>query len=264
MRHERTTWLHDIETHGVVSCRIGRNGDRFVAEWPRVARLVCRPDGTKARVVRLGSAGPIEIARLRGAVNALIGDLQGRLSIHASSVSLGSRAVAMLGESGAGKSTAAAQLCALHGARLLSDDVAMLKRSRSAVLVSPSEEAHWLTSVSLKAMGINRTVTRGKLGQKSLFRTPHIAKRACRLGLLVWLAFDDSVAPSRIRPLAGIEAAQRLLGSIFRFDLANRRHELDQVNQMHESVPFVEICRTRRSPDATEAIIQAMEAFNGR
>ncbi len=59
---------------------------------------------------------------LRGTVMALLLDLRGSPTLHASAVEIDGRIVAFAGSSGSGKTTTAAMLCAA-GARLVTDDV---------------------------------------------------------------------------------------------------------------------------------------------
>jgi hypothetical protein len=59
---------------------------------------------------------------LEGSVLAYLLTVDGELTLHASAVEAGGRALALAGGTGAGKSTVAALLCAV-GARLVSDDV---------------------------------------------------------------------------------------------------------------------------------------------
>jgi hypothetical protein len=79
-----------------------------------LAEVRCYPHGnTNSELV------PILV---RGTVMALVLDLRGTPSLHASAVEVDGRAVAFLGPSGVGKTTTAAMFCAA-GARLVTDDV---------------------------------------------------------------------------------------------------------------------------------------------
>ncbi len=73
---------------------------------------------------------------LRGTVAALLLDLLGRPTLHASAVEMDGRAVVLAGGSGAGKTTTAAILCAA-GARLLSDDVVAVEFDRGLPACRP-------------------------------------------------------------------------------------------------------------------------------
>lgn len=73
---------------------------------------------------------------LRGPVLGLVLRLRGIVSLHASSVAVGARAVALLGTVGAGKSTTAAALVEA-GCRLLSDDVSAIRMEHERPFVLP-------------------------------------------------------------------------------------------------------------------------------
>jgi hypothetical protein len=70
---------------------------------------------------------------LRGVVLAVLLELRGKSSLHASAVEVDGRVVAFAGESGSGKSTTAALSCAA-GARLVSDDVLSLEMEGEHVM----------------------------------------------------------------------------------------------------------------------------------
>jgi hypothetical protein len=73
---------------------------------------------------------------LRGPILAMVLRLRGVVCLHAASVSTGSRAIALLGSAGAGKSTTAAALVT-RGFRLLADDVSALRFDGADVVVLP-------------------------------------------------------------------------------------------------------------------------------
>jgi hypothetical protein len=70
---------------------------------------------------------------VRGLVLAVLLELRGTSSLHASAVEVDGRVVAFAGESGSGKSTTAALSCAA-GARLVSDDVLSLEMASDNVM----------------------------------------------------------------------------------------------------------------------------------
>jgi hypothetical protein len=95
---------HLLRAHGLCDFEIS----------PDLGEVRCFPHGTaNSELV------PILV---RGTVMALMLDLRGAPSLHASAVEIGGRVFAFLGPSGAGKTTTAAMLCAAGG-RLVTDDV---------------------------------------------------------------------------------------------------------------------------------------------
>jgi len=73
---------------------------------------------------------------LIGPVIAFVLRLRGAVCLHASSIAIGGRAIVLVGESGAGKSTTAAAFARL-GFPILSDDVAVLSGQGGRFLVQP-------------------------------------------------------------------------------------------------------------------------------
>ena len=124
--------------------------------------------------------------------------------MHASAACRDGYAIACIGESGAGKSTAAAQLCANHGFALLADDVVGLERQGLDWLALGTESSHWL------------------LGESAAFKVAVPAPRArtipTRLSAIVRLrAVPDAHAPRVVR-LTGIAAYAALSQALLRFE----------------------------------------------
>ncbi|MGH7297448.1 MAG: hypothetical protein ACRELB_21105 [Polyangiaceae bacterium] len=257
-------WLHDIREGDTIRYRMGRQGGVLVAEWPNVARLTCRPDGTGARLMPSAGSSVRPMAKLRGVVSVLLGDLRGGLGIHASAVALGSRAVVFLGSGDAGKSTAAAELCARHRARLLADDAALLEERAGVIRVAPTESRHYLTPASGRALGIRVRGTRLGPRGKAAILPARTANRSARIALVVSLRFDDSLDGPVCRPLRGSAAALRVVGSLFRFDLGDRHRELDLVTRLYDQGRFVEIARPRQRPSIVRLVLEALEGDHGR
>jgi hypothetical protein len=257
-------WNHDFEEGGLVKCRFGRQGSRLVAEWPDLARLTCDQNGASVRLTPKPGASTRTLAKLRGVVKVLLGDLRGGLGIHASAVAIGSRAVLLLGDANAGKSTGAAELCLRHGGRLLSDDVALLELSRGIVRVVPSEDRHYLTPAAGRALGVRVALSRLGPRGKAAIRPVRTATRGYPLALAGFLRFDDTLKAPVCSPLRGIDAARRVLSSLYRFDLAAREGELDRVMRVYQQARFVEISRPRSSPSVVALILRALEDPRGR
>jgi hypothetical protein len=252
-------WHHRLDTGGVITFQIGRQGACLVAEWPSVARLTCGPDGADARLSPLPGADPGDVAKIEGAARVLVGELAGGLGIHAAAVALNDRAILLMGNSGAGKSTAAASLCRSHGALLLADDAALLQQGEGLLNVVPSETRHALTPRSADVLGLSRnhgSVPGTSVG-KLLIPAPATSTRTYPVTHMVWMEFADD-GDAIPRKLGGAEAAARVLGSMFRFDLPNqraRRHELDFVMRLLEQAELVVIQRPFGRPDAVQPIL---------
>jgi hypothetical protein len=262
-RDDAIDWSHDFQEGGVIKCRFGRRGRWLIAEWPELARLTCDETGSQMELVPCDGAPPRTLAKLRGVVTVLVGDLRGGLGVHASAVALGRRAVILLGEANAGKSTAAAELCLRHRGRLLADDVSLLEDRRSLVHVVPSEQRHYLTPEAGRVLGVR--VSRSRLGPKGKAAVvpTRLARRSYPLSLAVVLRFDDSLSGAVRTPLRGAQAVLRVLSSLYRFDLRDRRDELERVSHVYAQAPVVEIARPRRSPSVAAEVLRALEDGHG-
>jgi hypothetical protein len=257
-------WIYEVERDGALAFRAGRRGGDLVADWPGLGRLTCARDGSAATFSPVSGAADAAVRKLqRAQVRGLLRDLTGQLAVHASAVSIGGRAVLFLGSDGAGKSTAAAEMCLRHGAQMLADDAAAIEVGESGVFVVPCEEEHWLTRDSRVALGLEDEHT-APGGDKRRMRASFIAREPCRLGLVVALRFDPTIAAPTPGPLRGSAAAQSLLEAVIRFDVEDgvaRRRELGQLTSVHSSAPFLELVRPLRAPGGVAAYV--LEALGG-
>jgi hypothetical protein len=243
--NELVRWQERVRVSGVETFRVGRMGDKLVAEWPGTARLTCDADGGGACLVPRPKADRRHVEKLRtGAVRALIRDLEGELGLHAAAVALNGRAVLFVGPSGVGKSTAAAELCMRQGALLLADDVASLEVRNNQVRVLATERYHTLTFASCRLLG--RRVPSGAARGKVSLRPKRLGVASYPVVAVALLRFDNRRVAATIRPLGGAEAAGALVKAAVRFDLGASRHrELDQVLTLYRSCRVVEIVRPR-------------------
>jgi hypothetical protein len=253
-------WGNEIRGDGVVQFRTGRSGASLVAEWPGWAWLTCDSAGKQSHLTTRPGMSRLSVAKLRSFVRALLADLTGGLGLHAAAVALGSKAVVLIGESGAGKSTAAAELCMRHDARLLADDAATMEWRRTTVRVLPSETRHYLSNESSEALGVR---CRPVQSDKAAVRAPRVATQSYPLALVVALRFDDSLADPVSRTLTGAEAAARILGAMFRFDVDDRRQELDKVMRVYKQARVIDLVRPRGKPSVVPDILRELGGRNG-
>lgn len=251
-------WLHDVREAGSVVYRMGRQGHSLVAEWPSLARLTSDERGDFPRFLPSPEASPRNLDKLKGVAAALLADLRGDLGVHASAAALEDRAILLLGDSGAGKSTAAAELCLRRGARLLADDAALLERRDGVVWVAPSEASHYLSRESVAALGIEGGNPVPDGDEKAAVSADSVGDRGCPLALVAALRFDDRLSNAVVRPLGGADAALRLLSAMFRFNVIDRQQELDRVIRVYEQAPFIEISRPHTLPGIVPHLIDAL------
>ena len=131
------------------------------------------------------SANPAAVrADLLGRVMAVCAHLDGRVSLHASAVSIGGLAVAFLGPKHAGKSTMALALVR-NGARLLTDDTLVVRiDAKGAAWAAPGVQRVRLWDDSVRALGLSAS---GDAGAKPTvdcltraeLETTEVPLRAC-------------------------------------------------------------------------------------
>jgi hypothetical protein len=252
-----TRWIHEIKVDGTVAFRAGRRGDSMVADWPGMGTLMCAHDGTSATFVPVEGAAEKIVGKLeRAQVRGLLRDLAGQPAVHASAVALEGRGVLFLGSDGAGKSTAAAEMCVHHGGLLLADDAASLQVDGDVVTLLPSESEHWLTPASRDALRVPHPA--GGEEEKRELQAARVATSAVPLALTVALRFDPSASGPTVRRPRGGDGARWLLEAAIRFDLedgAARRRELEQLMTVYQGAPFLEIVRPTHKPGGVAAFV---------
>ena len=237
-------WLAERVEADEVWFRIGRAGERLIAEWPGLCTLTARPDGSEAELSPVPGASEVTLEKVRrGAAYALVESLRGKTSLHAGAVAMNGAAIVLVGRNHAGKSSAVADLCA-QGAQLLADDIAVIGGSAAERVVEPTERHHWLGEASRAAFGV------GLPGGGEEDKHPLYALDVCatpmKLRAIVALEFADG-APHLTR-MAGIEAMGRLLPSVVRFALDDpdrSREELGRLVDLIDGVPFYLLERPR-------------------
>jgi len=257
-----TLWTHVVTTGERITYRAGRQGARLIAEWPGLARVTCGLDGSMLRVIPALGVPRRDLTKLNGFVRALLSERRGGLGMHASAIAFSSRAVLFVGNSGQGKSTAAAEMCFQYGAKLLADDAALLEVRDGAIYVVPSESAHYLSRESRIGLGLSIAIRHPvSHSTKSAVRPRKRAMAGYPLRLVVALRFDDSLPHGRWSQLRGYSAVHRIVDGMIRFDLADdeaRRRELDNVTRIYDRAPIVELARPHHNPGVGEFIVRAL------
>lgn len=243
MTGSEVRWLHVHPDASRPEFRMGRSGGDVLAEW--VGQVTLRADiaGTGSELIfAAGVERPVVENRLRGKIAALLGHLRGQASLHASSVARGDVAVAFIGDSGAGKSTIAAQLCRQPEVSLLSDDLTSLSFDADEVTVSPTDSGHLLRPDVALALGLEPHP------REKTWAPARTATKAARLAALVALVFDDSVATPFLRRVHGAAPFVALNRSLVRFVLDEPevlRRDMDRLARIAEGVPVYELVRAR-------------------
>jgi hypothetical protein len=192
-------------------------------------------------------------------VNPYLRHLRGKLTLHAASVGLDSRAVAFAGPSGAGKSTIAAAVCKRGHAALLADDTVALEQVRDGFEVLPTEARHFLHEDSARYLGLC-----AEEGEK----TENIADRvgSCATGLhaIMIMALDDKAPEPALRRLVGREAFVSVATQLFRFVLDEPEVDLrdfDLVSKLVHAVPIYKVTRTAFLSDLDLSVKLVLKQF---
>ncbi len=238
------TWLDASSGVEAVTFRVGRTATgAFVAEWPDEARLEQIPEGW-----RFDSKPGLAAARAekleRGAARAIRRYFEGEMSLHASAVDIGGRAIVFLGPSGAGKSTTAARLCAIAEGSLLADDVLAVRRDVSGLIALPTEAAHWLELQDRK--------------QASAAKRP--ATTPAPVVAIVLLDVNESPIPLQPILLRGRAAMLAISSAHITLPIATRdqrRRDFEWLAGVCERVPIVRVVR-RCAGDVNEVASTAL------
>lgn len=250
-------WIGEVAADGDVAFRIGRDGDELVAEWIDLCELRADRRGERVSLAAHPDADPRVIAKVeRGLGAALVRQLRGETSLHASTVSKGGRAVAFLGRSGAGKSTLAAHACGARGFELLADDVVAVHLHDARADALPTEADHWLDAASRARLGLPA----GDDGKHPV-AARRVASAPARLVALVALGADTASEHVELVRLRGHAALAALVPCLVRFVIdepEEQIHELERASSLVARVPLFEL-RWKRSFVALDAALDAVE-----
>lgn len=220
-----------------------REGEVVVAEWSQLGSF--RSDRTPPFQAVPGL--PAERVRKmeEGPVRALQRYLGGSGSLHASAVVLENAAIAFLGQSGAGKSTTAAMLCAARGASLLADDaLPILLDEQGGAQAEDGDTSLWLLPP-----GAGNS-------QQKVFSRPRAVSGVFPLKLLVRLVPAASDAFS-VRRMRGADALRALAAAWIRFPLGYDERDFALLSEFYPRLPLVEIVRPRAAPK--EALLPMLD-----
>lgn len=214
----------------------------------RFAEFDVSRDGTQIRVLASGDVPEADVASLlEGAILGGAMRLLGKLCLHASVLVAGGSAVALMGESRAGKSSLA---CALmgHGSRLLSDDFATIEFHEDGVFVQPGrirlrlwpDSAARLASASAL---LERLYPSVPVLEKLILSDPDaISREPARLAAIYVLASRESgLEAPRIDAMAPGERLARLAENLYGQiapEAEARRAELSALARLTATVPI--------------------------
>lgn len=138
---------------------------------------------------------------------------QGRVPYHAGVMAVEGRAMALLGYSGAGKTTLSVAAC-LQGAQMVSDDVLLLDwRDGVPFVTRGSQESRMRPEAYASLIPDGQVQARETVdGRKAVRFTP--AEADCPLARLCFLHIDEHTKGLQLEPLSGITAVQELMRNL--------------------------------------------------
>ena len=204
-----------------------------------------------------------------GAVMAMVLRLRGMICLHASIAAVGSRAVVILGDKGAGKSSMAAAL-AERGHTVLSDDVAVVTKSSSSYIAHAGSPRLRLWPATLRALKVDRdlALVLPTLDKRYLELNDvngdeewRFQSKPLRLGTIYVLQRDGDLDGPEIEPVPAAERLATLIEQTsVRFlplDDYQRRQEFAEFSRLAVAVPFYRI----RRPDGLNHLPAQCEAI---
>ena len=182
---------------------------------------------------------------------------RGHLVLHGSAVDVGGRAVVLVGDKGAGKSTTAAALVA-RGHRLLTDDLVALDAGGAAPAVLPGPTQMKLWGASASALGVKTEPFMDGL-DKGVWHGAAPAERAAPLALVCALAWGDGLS---LAPLAGGAAFGDVFAHVYAPRFLGAEAGAALVAPTARLVGAVRAGRLTRPRDlsAVDALAEAVEA----
>ncbi len=247
-------WSEEVVVDGAVAYRVAREGDEFLAEWPGILSMRMRCDEDAPRIATSRGVEPAFIEKVRrGFLAGLVFHLRGGLAIHASSIAINGGAIALVGDSRAGKSTTAAALALAATTTVLADDATLVEWQHDRPIVRATESTSWLREDAARAFGLSPEgdKTAHRVGDEidALSSTGAHAPRAFDLRALIILVFDDEAPQAGcLRPLEGLLQIRALLPAIIRWDRQDPergRAEVDALAKLSGSVRMFEWTRPR-------------------
>lgn len=256
----------------------GSGGDGYIARFPGLCSFRIQPEEMRIDCALQSDLAESTIAHLilDQAIPRLLSLKEGYVVLHASAVQVGNQVIAVLGQSGQGKSTLAAWLGS-QGFPLLTDDCLVLKRDEPAQqwLALPSYQSVRLWPDSVEALGIEESGLREFASYSSKKRTSREVDFRFASGgspLRACFVLADKAAPNPtlsgepvLRSLSINEAFIALVQGVFRLDVQDaqlNRQEFEVLTSVTETVRFWSLSYERKYhwlPKVQKAIIEAVQ-----
>lgn len=235
-------WREEIRNGSGVGYRTGETDDGdFIAEWPGLGTF--RGNARTTHFERAEGADPAYAAKLEhGVARAFTRHLEGKIALHGGAAGRDGNAIVLLGDSGSGKSTATAVLCARRGFSVLADDVVAIDAAASGYVVTPTEAHHWLRDGAWELLGLA-----GGPESEVVIGSGAPCEPAA-LGALVYLTRDDGATSVTLARMTGHEALTAIVRSTFRLWQGGQRRDLDHAAALCSSLPIWRLRRPINAP----------------
>lgn len=249
----------DLETFADVEMRA-----TLTSVYYRDPRVTFRVDGTTDVTIEVADdVTPASVeAYLYGIVARILLMHAGRFNLHATIVATDVGVIAIGGESGAGKSTTAAEFAA-RGARLVIDDVAPLRVDDTGVVVEPYPRPVHLFPHAAARTGLPQSgpqTTAGPRGKLAL-DLAQPSGEAVVDRLVVLSARDDDVPRVDVAPITGGERLRAVVGLSNLTGLATlgprRASYFAWATQVADRLPVHSVSRPAHA-DTHDAVIEAI------
>ncbi|MGH9587136.1 MAG: hypothetical protein ACRD3F_09315 [Acidobacteriaceae bacterium] len=274
--------MEDRFEDGAVWFASWKAGADYIIRFPEGCSFYIQPSRMRIDCAPVAGVDGASIAHLilDHAIPRLLSLTPGFVVFHASAVLVGDRVLAVLGQSGQGKSTLAASFAA-EGYPLLTDDCLVVRWDEGAGqwLAQPSYQSVRLWPDSVRALGIQDSELREFAGYSSKKRTGRevdfrfASEGAPLAGCFVLPQATEPdeihpahVGPSQIEPLSVNDAFVALVGAVFRIDPEDagvNRREFEVLTSLTDSVRFWTLRYERdygRLPEVRKTMLNAMAA----
>lgn len=223
-------------------------------DYPDGAQFIVQAAGDHVLGLRPPDLTLIDLTTyLTGPVLGFLLRLHGVVSLHASAIQVGDKAVAFVGDAGAGKSTTAAMFTRL-GYKVITEDIAALSNEHGGLSVRSgyTDIALWPDAVEL-LYGSSRALPRFSGGwdkrRLDLTATGAFARGSVPLGA-VYMLSNGGVRPAApcITSISSGRAMVELLANVYGNRLFHRElrlYELDLVHHVVSTVPVKVADRVR-------------------
>jgi hypothetical protein len=216
---DTSSLLPNLDPHAVFTHVRLPDGGRYL-RWRRLVECIISPDGNEILLRALGRDGIATFqSHLLAPTLSFVFLDRGREVLHGGAVALDDEhGIAILGQSGAGKSTVAAALIA-HGARSVTDDLLVLpeRDGRVHVLTGPARLKLYPSVAARLLNGTRESLPLNPFTTKRVYalRDAEVAPRPPVLKCFWALSGERRGAKWQAQRLAGAAAVRRLVASTF-------------------------------------------------